>query len=234
MSFSEDVIDLKCPLCLCRFYDPIILDCGHTFDRSCIQKMIDLNELFNPTRPSRCPLCNFIFNPRNPLISNKSLNKLIKLDSTYEWFFIDIKSPEQKTNVLTFLKRVFNKRDMSQIHHIIFETDDKRLEFNSSIDFDQELKPKSITNLNNMLQDVCKYLQQQNGLRKICILTDGLTKHSNLTKIKSNIINQRFIIHIGDKNIARTRQLADDINFHFEYFNEKTLDIYVQHFIINF
>ncbi|CAF4356856.1 unnamed protein product, partial [Rotaria sp. Silwood2] len=110
MSFSENVIDLKCPLCLCRFYDPIILDCGHTFDRSCIQKLIDLNKSFNSIQPSRCPLCNFTFNPINPLISNKSLNNLIKCEPTYEWFLIDIMSHEQKINALTFLKRVFNKR----------------------------------------------------------------------------------------------------------------------------
>ena len=85
-----------------------------------------------------------------------------------------------------------------------------------------------------MLQEACAYLQQQNGVKKMCILTDGLTKHTNLVEINSNIISQRFIIHIGDKNIARTRQLADQINFQFGHFNEKTLEIYVQHFITNF
>ncbi len=50
----------------------------------------------------------------------------------------------------------------------------------------------------------------------------------------SNIINQRFIIHIGEKNIARTRQFADKINFQFGYFNEKILETYVQHFLTHF
>ncbi|CAF0977671.1 unnamed protein product [Rotaria sordida] len=233
MSFSEDVIDLKCPLCFRRFYDPIILDCGHTFDRLCIQKRIDLNESFNPKRSSQCPLCIFTFDSKNSLISNQSLNNIIKSEPTFEWFFIDI-SHKQNTDVLIFLKRVFDKRDIFQTNRIIFETNDIRLVFNSNINFDQELKLKSISNLNNMLQEACNYLQQQDGLRKICILTDGLIKHSNLIKINSNIINQRFIIHVGDKNITRTRHLADDINFHFEHFNKRTFDIYVQHFILNF
>ena len=37
MSFLENVIDLECSLCLRRVYDPVILNCGHIFDRSCIQ-----------------------------------------------------------------------------------------------------------------------------------------------------------------------------------------------------
>ncbi|CAF5123846.1 unnamed protein product, partial [Rotaria socialis] len=48
----------------------------------------------------------------------------------------------------------------------------------------------------------------------------------DLTKIDSNIINQRAIVHIGEKNALRTRQIADEIDFHFEHFNEKTLDSY--------
>jgi hypothetical protein len=120
------------------------------------------------------------------------------------------------------------------MNHITFQTDDTRIIFNSKINFEQELQIKSLLNLEKILQETCTYLQQQNGLRKICILTDGLTKHSKITKINSDIINQCFIIHIGEKNITRTRELADKINFQFGYFNEKTLDIYVQHFITNF
>jgi len=111
MSFSDDVADSKCPICLSQFYDPIILNCGHTFDRLCVQKLIDSNSLSdNPLRSLRCPLCNHIFDPTKPLISNKSLTNIIKSESTFECFLIDISSNQEKTNVLTFLKHVFNKR----------------------------------------------------------------------------------------------------------------------------
>lgn len=50
----------------------------------------------------------------------------------------------------------------------------------------------------------------------------------------SDLIHKRTITHIGDRNIVRTRQLADQIGFHFEHFNHKTLDVYIQHFLINF
>jgi len=110
MSFSEDISGLECPVCLGRFYDPIILNCGHTVDRLCLQKMIDYNQSLNPTEPIICPLCDCTIDPKNPLISNKSLTNLIKLEETYEWFFIDISSQQEKSNVLRFLKLVFDKR----------------------------------------------------------------------------------------------------------------------------
>ena len=111
MAFSDDVTDLQCPICLGRFYDAVILNCGHTFDRSCVQKIIDVNKSSNhPLTLLRCPLCNCGFGPEKPLISNKSLTQLIKSEATFEWFLIDISSDQQRTNALTFLKQVFNKR----------------------------------------------------------------------------------------------------------------------------
>ena len=112
MSFSGDIIDLECPVCLHRFHDPIILNCGHTIDRSCIQKIIVSNQSSNPTRQNKCPLCDCTFDPEKPLISNKSLTNLIKLDETFEWFFIDISSQQEAIHVLRFLKLVFDKRYM--------------------------------------------------------------------------------------------------------------------------
>lgn len=117
---------------------------------------------------------------------------------------------------------------------MIFETDDTRIKFIENTNFDQQLEIKSSKNLGKVLEEVSTYLQNKNCLRKICILTDDSTKHSNLIKIDSNIINQRLIIHVGEKNITRTRELADKIYFQFGYFNEKILDIYVRHFLTNF
>jgi uncharacterized protein YhbP (UPF0306 family) len=127
-----------------------------------------------------------------------------------------------------------NFRNLSETNHITLATDESTIAFTLNTNFSEELHIKSLFNLDKMLQEACDYLQQQNGVKKICILTDGSTKHLNIVEINSDIINQRFIIHIGDKNLARTRQLADKINFQFGHFNEETLDIYVQHFIINF
>ena len=97
--------------------------------------------------------------------------------------------------------------------------------------FDKDLRNKSLSNLGQTLHEIVDHLQNQDGQRKICILTDGSARHSNLSKIDSNIIHQRLIIHIGDSNQARTRTVADQINFQFGYFTEKTLDYYVQQFL---
>lgn len=101
----------------------------------------------------------------------------------------------------------------------------------STTDFDKELRSKSLSNLGQTLHEIVDHLQNQDGKRKICILTDGSAKHSKLSKIDSNIIHQRVIIHIGDNNQARTRTIADQINFQFGYFTEKTVDYYVQQFL---
>ncbi|CAF1207287.1 unnamed protein product [Rotaria magnacalcarata] len=228
MAFSENIIDLKCPICLRRFHDPIILNCGHTFDRICIQQSS------RSIGSNRCPLCNSKFDPTNGLITDKSLINLIQYVPTFEYFLIDIKSQQQKNDVLTFLQRVFDKRDVFETDYVVFQSQDTTIELNPKTKFDQEWNLKSVSNLNSMIQKACIDLQQRNGLRKICILTDGLTKHIRLTKIDSNIINQRVIVHIGEKNALRTRQIADEIDFRFEHFNEKTLDNYVEHFIKNF
>jgi hypothetical protein len=110
MYFSEEINDVQCSICLRRFHDPIILNCGHTFDRSCIQEMINSNKSFRPIRPIKCPLCSCAFDSEKPLISNKSLSHVIKCEPTFERFLIDISSEPQKTNVLKFLKRVFDRR----------------------------------------------------------------------------------------------------------------------------
>ncbi|CAF0734369.1 unnamed protein product [Adineta steineri] len=234
MSGSEEATDLDCPICLSRFNDPIILSCGHTMDRLCIQKLINYNRTLNRAGPSRCPVCNWEFNPEKPLISNKSLSKFIESKPIYEWFLIDILCEKEGINAMKFLKLVFNKRHIIETNHITFETNDTQIEYNSNINFDEQLHMKPFLNLNQALEKISTYSQQINGIKKICILSDGFTKHTNMTKIDSNMFNQLFLIHVGDKYIERTRQLANETNFQFGHFNEKKLEIYVQHFLTNF
>lgn len=128
----------------------------------------------------------------------------------------------------------FITSEILHINHITLETNDTQMTVNFCTNFDREFESKSLSNLGQSLQHIVDYLQNQDGQRKICILTDGSKKHSNLSKIDSNIIHQRFLIHIGEKNQARTRTLADEINFQFGYFIEKTLDYYVQQFLRSF
>lgn len=110
MASSEVMMNLKCSICNQRFHDPIILNCGHTFDRFCIEQMIDTNQSFRPVKPSECPTCHWIFDTSKSLVSNVSLIQAIKCDATFEWFLIDIASSKQTNTALLFLKHVFSKR----------------------------------------------------------------------------------------------------------------------------
>jgi hypothetical protein len=82
----------------------------------------------------------------------------------------------------------------------------------------------------SLKQSLIQLEQQHADVRKLCILTDGYIVHSNVQKIDSTTINQPHIIHIGTKHTARSRQLADECNFHFEYLHDKIIDAFVQHF----
>ena len=41
--------ELSCPLCMRVFFDPLALPCGHTIDRACLRRALQLH--------AHCPLC---------------------------------------------------------------------------------------------------------------------------------------------------------------------------------
>jgi hypothetical protein len=52
MFFEKDLLDskLKCPKCMTTFQEPLLLPCGESICRSCLNALIDCNEL-------KCPFC---------------------------------------------------------------------------------------------------------------------------------------------------------------------------------
>eukprot|EP00062_Callorhinchus_milii_P007515 gi/632949246/ref/XP_007890040.1/ PREDICTED: zinc-binding protein A33-like [Callorhinchus milii] len=65
-SLTEELI---CPLCLELFTDPVILECSHSFCRSCITRC------WEKPGPSSCPMCQETFLERN-LRTNRALGNL--------------------------------------------------------------------------------------------------------------------------------------------------------------
>eukprot|EP00062_Callorhinchus_milii_P027049 gi/632989890/ref/XP_007883889.1/ PREDICTED: nuclear factor 7, ovary-like isoform X1 [Callorhinchus milii] len=59
-SLTEELI---CPVCLDLFTDPVILDCSHSFCRSCITRC------WEKPGPSSCPVCQETFLERNLRVS---------------------------------------------------------------------------------------------------------------------------------------------------------------------
>ena len=103
-------MNTQCTICHERFHEPVILNCGHTFDRLCIEHLIATNRSFRPVKPSQCPTCHWTIDPNQTFVSNQSLSQAIKCESTYEWFLIDIASSKQTSVALLFLKHIFSKR----------------------------------------------------------------------------------------------------------------------------
>ncbi|XP_060707193.1 zinc-binding protein A33-like [Hemiscyllium ocellatum] len=66
LRLTEEVI---CPICLDFFTDPVILDCGHNFCRSCITQSWEKKEI------NSCPQCREVFPERN-LRVNRALANL--------------------------------------------------------------------------------------------------------------------------------------------------------------
>jgi len=64
--------DLECPICLNLMKKPIVLVCGHTFCRDCIQKQKE--------NSNKCPICRIQISWGHPCFVLKSLIEKISLN----------------------------------------------------------------------------------------------------------------------------------------------------------
>lgn len=55
--------DLSCSICLCIFTDPVMLQCGHSFCKSCVQQ----NWVGKISR--KCPVCDQVIPETEPQIN---------------------------------------------------------------------------------------------------------------------------------------------------------------------
>ncbi|TKS76443.1 Tripartite motif-containing protein 35 Hemopoietic lineage switch protein 5 [Collichthys lucidus] len=72
MATSQSDMDCTCPVCCDIFKDPVLLLCGHSFCKCCLQ------EWWRQSRSKRCPVCKETFSmaqpPRNLALRNLSDN----------------------------------------------------------------------------------------------------------------------------------------------------------------
>ena len=86
-----------------------------------------------------------------------------------------------------------------------------------------------LSSLQISLEDAATFLQQQNaGKRHLYILTDGSQVHANVMKIDQ----RTTLIHLGEKQLKRSRALAAAIDCPLQYLNDKDVDALIRHFII--
>jgi hypothetical protein len=71
ISNNLTIYDIMCPICMCTFYEPIKLSCNHTFCRSCITTINNINK--------KCPFCKAFISSMN---LDKTLNDFLS-NTTY-------------------------------------------------------------------------------------------------------------------------------------------------------
>ncbi|XP_016414044.1 tripartite motif-containing protein 29-like, partial [Sinocyclocheilus rhinocerous] len=71
--FSQD--ELTCPLCLDLLKDPVTIQCGHSYCKSCITGCWDQEDQM---RVYSCPQCKQTFSPRPALARNTMLTELVE------------------------------------------------------------------------------------------------------------------------------------------------------------
>ena len=235
-----------CPVCLASFQDPVILPCGHTLNRRCLQRIVDLSSI---PRPS-CPSCRATFDREEIFVPNKTLADVVHAKATAELFVIDIGAHHAQHLASTLLQRLFDERyvrvDGSSrsitflfyrissypVSRIFVQTDRARVQFNGQW---SQIEMSSLTCLKTSLEEAVLHLREQPvAVRKLCLLTDGYAMHSNTKAMESTGIDRCSLIHIESRNRRRSRQLADELCFHFEYAQASTLDEFVQHFLRTF
>ncbi|XP_043942122.1 nuclear factor 7, brain-like [Protopterus annectens] len=93
MQTGDFLEELNCPVCLELFKDPVILKCGHSFCKTCIDKV------WNSAKNISCPECRVEFSSRkytvNRCLSNQSERaRLIQQEQKEE-----ITEPEQRSTI---------------------------------------------------------------------------------------------------------------------------------------
>ncbi|XP_059381261.1 tripartite motif-containing protein 16-like [Carassius carassius] len=71
--FSQD--ELSCPVCLDLLKDPVTIQCGHSYCKSCITDCWDEEDQI---RVYSCPQCRQTFSPRPALARNTMLSELVE------------------------------------------------------------------------------------------------------------------------------------------------------------
>ena len=69
--------DFDCPLCFALLFDPITLECGHTFCRDCMIRCFEFKK--------HCPYCSYHCGNMDALTHNK--NVLLLIEIHLPWMF---------------------------------------------------------------------------------------------------------------------------------------------------
>lgn len=69
--------EFSCPICLSLYKNPVLLKCGHSFCKECIQKTLSAQQQFEA--PYSCPMCKAQLDPTLELQKNFQLCNIMKI-----------------------------------------------------------------------------------------------------------------------------------------------------------
>ncbi|XP_073686760.1 tripartite motif-containing protein 16-like [Garra rufa] len=119
--FSQD--ELMCPVCLDLLKDPVSIQCGHSYCKSCITGCWDQEDQM---RVYSCPQCRQIFSPRPALGKNTMLAELVeklkktKLPADCDAGAGDVQCDQLKETQKTFQQRIQQReKDVQQLRETV-------------------------------------------------------------------------------------------------------------------
>lgn len=68
--------ELSCPICMCLYKNPVILSCGHSFCKQCIQKVLNTQQQSGAAYS--CPMCKIQLGPILELQKNYQLCSIVE------------------------------------------------------------------------------------------------------------------------------------------------------------
>ncbi|CAF1425702.1 unnamed protein product, partial [Didymodactylos carnosus] len=132
MTQASSVINDNCSICRSQFFDPIVLPCGHSFDRRCIRECVQHSnaqaQIPVESRTIGCPLCRKHFRSNVKFIDEWNSRQVVQSMENmaipvYEIFVIDTSSSmwfsdeffgtARLTVAKDFLREILNERKRS-------------------------------------------------------------------------------------------------------------------------
>jgi hypothetical protein len=211
----EPIKSFECPICFEETFEPIKLNCGHKFDKYCIQKYI-YNEIINEYE-IKCPYC------RNNLNIN-DLELILK-----EWMFVNfIPNNWKQINTIELNKndkiKYFTKLDF--IYNISFIEKIIIPQLSNNLPF--FITSPEINDISEFFEDDVIVLSEFFKNKKIKYSQDILPYYSCGINCYMNYKNEWF--YFLKKNLNKIKNIIDyNIDFNEQYkYSKYKLKLYIK------
>uniref|UniRef100_A0A8C2BJL1 Tripartite motif-containing protein 16-like n=1 Tax=Cyprinus carpio TaxID=7962 RepID=A0A8C2BJL1_CYPCA len=207
--FSQD--ELMCPVCLDLLKDPVTIQCGHSYCKSCITGCWDQED---QKRVYSCPQCRQTFSPRPALARNTMLTELVeKLKKTKLTADCDAGAGDVQCDVCTGRKYKAIKSCLMCQESYCRTHFDRHEEFHSR-------KPHKVTEATGRLQEmICQKHEKllevfcRTDQKCICMLCtmDGHKNHNTVSAAAQRTEKQKQLKETQNTFQQRIQQREKDL-----------------------